>query len=129
GLNMRGAERCGRPARVGLGRADRVDDLRYDTHEKRVAIGPEVRALFEEVLGGFTLAEALGRLKAAECVASGWSGPEEVLADPQVIANGYAPAHPAHPTARGPPHPGQFDDEPLAGPPPAPPRGPHAQGA
>jgi crotonobetainyl-CoA:carnitine CoA-transferase CaiB-like acyl-CoA transferase len=112
-LNLMEPDRYWRPACTALGRPDLVDDPRYDTHEKRVAIGPEVRALFEEILGGFTLAEALGRLKSAECIASGWSGPEEVLADPQVLANGYAPAHPEHPTARVPANPVQFDDEPM----------------
>jgi crotonobetainyl-CoA:carnitine CoA-transferase CaiB-like acyl-CoA transferase len=113
-LNMMEPDRYWAPACRALGRTDLIDDPRYDTHAKRVALGPAMRSLFEEILRGFTLAEALSRFKAEECIASGWADPVEVLDDPQVLANGYAPPHPEHPTARVPANPVQFDDEPMS---------------
>jgi crotonobetainyl-CoA:carnitine CoA-transferase CaiB-like acyl-CoA transferase len=113
-LNMMDPDRFWAPTCRALGRPDLVDDPRSDTHAKRIAIHVEMRALFESLIGGFPLTEVLGRLKAEGCIASGWADPTEVLADPQVEANGYAPRHPEHPTARIAANPVQFDDEPMS---------------
>jgi crotonobetainyl-CoA:carnitine CoA-transferase CaiB-like acyl-CoA transferase len=112
-LNMMDPDRFWAPACRALGRPDLVDDPRYDTHAKRIGAHAEVRALFESLIGALPLAEVLERLKAQGCIASGWAAPTEVLVDPQVVANGYAPRHPEHPTARIAANPVQFDDEPM----------------
>ena len=54
------------------------------------------------------------RLRAGGCIFSSFATPTEVQSDPQVVANGYLPRHPTHPTARLAASPVQFDETPIA---------------
>jgi crotonobetainyl-CoA:carnitine CoA-transferase CaiB-like acyl-CoA transferase len=56
---------------------------------------------FDEVIAG---------LRRHDTIFAALATPLEVLADPQVAANGYFPAHPVHPRARLAAAPVQFDD-------------------
>ena len=58
-----------------------------------------------------TRAELEPRLRDEGCIFSFFASPPEVLADPAVVDNGYAMAHPTHPTLRLAAAPVQFDDE------------------
>ncbi len=110
-----------------LDRAVLIDDPRYDTPAKRIENGAELRAHFQQVFGSKQLAHWEQRLAAEGCVFSKFATPEEVLQDPQVLANGYMPEHPTIAGARLPATPVQFDDEPVAVRRPAPAIGEHTE--
>jgi crotonobetainyl-CoA:carnitine CoA-transferase CaiB-like acyl-CoA transferase len=67
--------------------------------------------MFAEQIANTTRAELEPRLTAEGCIFSFFASPPEVLADQAVIDNGYAMAHPKHPTLRLAAAPVQFDDE------------------
>lgn len=86
-------------------------DPRYATEAGRDADGETLRAAFRDAIATKPLAELVERLTAEGCIFAKFANTVEVLADPMVLANGYAPRHPGHPTARLAATPAQFDDE------------------
>ncbi len=62
-----------------------------------------------DTIGALPLDELKARLAAEDTIWSTMSSPNEVIADPQVEANGYMPRVPGHPTARLSSAPMQFD--------------------
>ena len=97
----------------------------FDSAQKRTERALEIRARFEKNIGSKPLAHWEERLRAGDCIYSKFATPTEVLEDPQVEANGYAPRHPVHATARLVSSPVQFDGEPIEVRRPAPDRGEH----
>jgi crotonobetainyl-CoA:carnitine CoA-transferase CaiB-like acyl-CoA transferase len=86
-----------------------VDEL--TTPEARAEHRERVFMQFREAIARRTRDELDAALRAEGCIFSFYASPPEVLADPAVTANGYAPAHPTHPTLRLTAAPAQFDDE------------------
>ncbi|TMA35132.1 MAG: CoA transferase [Deltaproteobacteria bacterium] len=84
------------------------------TDAGRAPRGLEIRERFTRAIAGKPLAHWMARLRAAGCIFSSFATPTEVQSDPQVIANGYLPRHPTHPTARLAASPVQFDEIPIA---------------
>lgn len=78
-----------------LGREDLIDDPRYCTFEQRAKHSAALFQLITEAFAARPLAEWKERLAQHGCVFSPAQTPYEVLTDPQVIANGYLPRHPA----------------------------------
>ncbi len=81
------------------------------TPESRAAHREQVFGQFRAVIGTRTRDELDAALRAEGCIFSFYASPPEVLADPAVAANGYAPEHPVHATLRLSAAPAQFDDE------------------
>jgi crotonobetainyl-CoA:carnitine CoA-transferase CaiB-like acyl-CoA transferase len=79
--------------------------------ESRAARRQEVFAQFRAVIGTRTRDDLDAALRTEGCIFSFLASPPEVLVDPAVTANGYAPKHPEHPTLRLSAAPAQFDDE------------------
>jgi len=73
----------------------------------------EIRGRMTDAIAAKPLAHWNARLRAAGCIFSWFATPSEVQSDPQVIANGYLPRHPTHPTARLAASPVQFDETPI----------------
>ena len=73
----------------------------------------EHRDRFTDAIAAATLPDLVTRLAAEDCIFSAMATPPEVLADPQVTALDYLPAHPTHATARLASSPVQFHDEPV----------------
>lgn len=71
------------------------------------------RARFTEAIAAAPLPALVTRLATEGCIFSAMATPPEVLADPQVLALDYLPAHPTHPVARLASSPVQFHDEPV----------------
>lgn len=70
--------------------------------------------LYEQIrakIGETPRAELQAALTEHNCIFSFYAAPPEVLADPAVVENGYAMAHPDHPKLRLSAAPAQFDDE------------------
>jgi crotonobetainyl-CoA:carnitine CoA-transferase CaiB-like acyl-CoA transferase len=108
-LNMLDAERHWAPACRAL-RLDGLlerDDLA--TPAQRAERNAELFPIFTDAIASMTLAELKERLSAEDTIWSTMASPLEVLADPQVEANGYMPRHPAHDQARLTSSPMQFD--------------------
>jgi len=97
-----------------LGREAWIADERFDTQAKRIARTDELGGLFREVFASQSLGHWEKRLAEHGCVFSKFANPEEVVRDPQVVANGYLPEHPKVKGARVPATPVQFDDQPVA---------------
>ncbi len=74
----------------------------------------EIRERIASSVAAKPLAHWMMRLRAAGCIFSSFATPTEVQSDPQVVANGYLPRHPNHPTARLAASPVQFDERPIA---------------
>lgn len=108
-LNMLDQERFWAPGCRALGLEELIDDPRYATTEARTERVDELYDRFVERIGSLTLAELKERLSAEDTIWSVMASPAEVIADPQVEANGYMPAVPGHPTARLTSAPVQFD--------------------
>jgi crotonobetainyl-CoA:carnitine CoA-transferase CaiB-like acyl-CoA transferase len=124
-LSMLAMEKYWEPACKALEASDLLTHPDFDSAEKCSARGAEIRARFEGNIGAKPLAYWEERLRAHGCIYSKFASPIEVLDDPQVEANGYAPRHPAHATARLASSPVQFDEEPIEVRRPAPDRGEH----
>jgi crotonobetainyl-CoA:carnitine CoA-transferase CaiB-like acyl-CoA transferase len=75
---------------------------------------PEIRERLTRAIAAKPLAHWMARLRDAGCIFSSFATPSEVQSDPQVVANGYLPRHPTHPTARLAASPVQFDETPIA---------------
>lgn len=108
-LNMLDQERFWAPACRALGFESLIDDPRYATTDARTERAAELHPMFVERIGSLTLDELRARLSAEDAIWSVMASPSEVVADPQVEANGYMPAVPGHPTARLTSAPVQFD--------------------
>jgi len=102
-------------------------DPDYATPELRARRAQEIHAEFGRRIASQPLAHWQERLSECECVFARYANPVEVLSDPQVLANGYLPAHPTIPGARLPATPQQFDDQPVRIRRGAPARGEHSE--
>jgi crotonobetainyl-CoA:carnitine CoA-transferase CaiB-like acyl-CoA transferase len=124
-LNMLDPERHWAPTCRALGLDDLLarDDLA--TVAQRADRNDELYPIFTERIGSLPLAELKARLAAEDTIWSTMASPLEVLADPQVEANGYMPRHPAHDRARLTSSPVQFDGHGLEVRRPAPAIGEH----
>jgi crotonobetainyl-CoA:carnitine CoA-transferase CaiB-like acyl-CoA transferase len=74
----------------------------------------EIREHIASAVAAKPLLHWTARLRANGCIFSSFATPTEVQSDPQVVANGYLPRHPTHPTARLAASPVQFDETPIA---------------
>jgi crotonobetainyl-CoA:carnitine CoA-transferase CaiB-like acyl-CoA transferase len=74
----------------------------------------EIRERIASAVAAKPLLHWTARLRANGCIFSSFATPTEVQSDPQVVANGYLPRHPTHPTARLAASPVQFDETPIA---------------
>ena len=108
-LNMLDQDRHWEPTCRALGLERLLDDPRYATTEGRAPHIQELHDLFVETIGSLPLDDLKARLAAEDTIWSTMSSPNEVIADPQVEANGYMPRVPDHPTARLSSGPMQFD--------------------
>ena len=108
-LNMLDQDRHWAPTCRALGLDRLIDDPRYATTEARGPHIGELHELFVATIGALALDELKTRLAAEDTIWSTMSSPNEVIADPQVAANGYMPRVPGHPTARLSSAPMQFD--------------------
>jgi crotonobetainyl-CoA:carnitine CoA-transferase CaiB-like acyl-CoA transferase len=98
-------------------RALEVPDLAADpalaSDAGRAPRVPEIRDRITRAIAAKPLAHWSARLREAGCIFSAFATPTEVQSDPQVVANGYLPRHPNHPTARLAASPVQFDETPI----------------
>ncbi len=108
-LSMLDEDRYWEPTCRALGMPELVE--RYPTEAHRRPHWAELASMFKEKIAITNRAELEPRLRREGCIFSFFASPPEVLADPAVIDNGYAMAHPTHPTLRLPAAPAQFDDE------------------
>jgi crotonobetainyl-CoA:carnitine CoA-transferase CaiB-like acyl-CoA transferase len=108
-LNMLDPERHWEPTCRALGFDDLVRRPEYTTAQQRAERSAELHPMFVERIGSLTLAELKERLSAQDTIYSAIASPTEVVADPQVVANGYLAPHPSHPTAHLASSPMQFD--------------------
>jgi crotonobetainyl-CoA:carnitine CoA-transferase CaiB-like acyl-CoA transferase len=108
-LNMLDPERHWVPTCRALGLDELIDRPEYATAEQRADRASELHSLFVERIGSLTLAELKARLSKEDTIYSAIASPVEVIDDPQVLANGYLVAHPAHARARLAAAPMQFD--------------------
>ncbi|HZQ84806.1 MAG TPA: CoA transferase [Acidimicrobiales bacterium] len=106
-------ERWWGPACRALGLAELVDDPRYRDSDARAARTDELRARFGAVIGGRPLVELEAALQREGCSFARFASLTDVLADPQVEANGYTQPHPRHAAARVVTSPVQFGGEPA----------------
>jgi crotonobetainyl-CoA:carnitine CoA-transferase CaiB-like acyl-CoA transferase len=72
-----------------VGRQDVANDVRFDTAARRTENSAELVALLEAAFAGKTLAEWRADLDDAGIPWGPFQRPEELLVDPQVVANGY----------------------------------------
>ncbi|MGQ0826577.1 MAG: CaiB/BaiF CoA transferase family protein [Actinomycetota bacterium] len=108
-LNMLDQERFWPPTCRALDLDELIADPRYASIEARGSRAQELHELFGARIGSRTLAELRSRFGAEDTIWSTMASPNEVVADPQVDANGYLPRVPGHPTARLTSAPVQFD--------------------
>jgi crotonobetainyl-CoA:carnitine CoA-transferase CaiB-like acyl-CoA transferase len=92
---------------LGLERLLERDDLA--TPAQRAERTEELFPLFTETIASLPLADLKARLAAEDTIWSTMAAPLEVIADPQVEANGYMPRFPGHDRARLTSGPVQFD--------------------
>jgi crotonobetainyl-CoA:carnitine CoA-transferase CaiB-like acyl-CoA transferase len=112
-LNMMDDVRHWEPTCHALGLDDLLDDARFADTAGRADHRVELHDRFAATIGGASYAELRVALDAQDTIFSVMAAPTEVIEDPQVLANGYLAAHPAHDRARLAAAPCQFDDEPL----------------
>ncbi|MCM3923584.1 CoA transferase [Frankia sp. AiPs1] len=96
------------PACTAVGLPELIDAY-PDAATRRSAWG-ELGERFRAAIGALTRAEFEARLREQNCIFSFYAVPEEVVADPAVVDNGYLMAHPTRPGLRLPAAPAQFDD-------------------
>jgi crotonobetainyl-CoA:carnitine CoA-transferase CaiB-like acyl-CoA transferase len=113
-LNMLDADRHWEPACRALGLEHLLDDPDYATTAARADNRIALRDIFVAAIGKQTLADLQAALSSHDTVFSALAAPTEVIADQQVEANGYMPAHPEHDQARVAAGPVQFDMETTA---------------
>ena len=112
-LNMLDPDRHWEPTCRALGLDELLDNPEYATAAQRMQHAPELHPIFVERIASLPLAELKERLSAHDTIFSSIASPLEVIDDPQVLANGYMPHHPDHPTARLSSSPMQFDGQGL----------------
>jgi crotonobetainyl-CoA:carnitine CoA-transferase CaiB-like acyl-CoA transferase len=108
-LSMLDEDRYWAPACRALGLPELADEL--TTAETRARSRDRVFEQYRDAIAARTRDELDAALRAEGCIFSFYASPPEVLVDPAVVANGYAPPHPVHPTLRLAAAPAQFDDE------------------
>jgi crotonobetainyl-CoA:carnitine CoA-transferase CaiB-like acyl-CoA transferase len=108
-LNMLDVERHWAPACRALGLDELLERDDLATPAQRAEHNAELFPIFTEAIGSKRLAELKERLSSHDTIWSTMASPLEVLADPQVEANGYMPRHPDHDRARLTSSPMQFD--------------------
>jgi crotonobetainyl-CoA:carnitine CoA-transferase CaiB-like acyl-CoA transferase len=108
-LSMLDEARYWAPTCRALGLPELVE--RYPDDAERRQHWPELTPTFAEKVANTTRGELEPRLREEGCIFSFFATPPEVLADPAVVENGYAMAHPTHPKLRLAAAPVQFDDE------------------
>jgi crotonobetainyl-CoA:carnitine CoA-transferase CaiB-like acyl-CoA transferase len=108
-LSMLDEDRYWEQACRALGLPELADEL--TTPAARAANRERVFEEFRAAVARRTRDDLDAALRAEGCIFSFYASPPEVLADPAVAANGYAPAHPRHQTLRLSAAPAQFDDE------------------
>jgi crotonobetainyl-CoA:carnitine CoA-transferase CaiB-like acyl-CoA transferase len=111
-LNMLDDTRHFEPTCRALGLDALVDDPRFVGTAARADHREDLHARIRERVGEMTLLDLRAGLDCHDTIWSLVASPVEVLADPQVVANGYLAAHPEHARARLPGSPAQFDDVP-----------------
>ncbi len=112
-LNMLDPDRHWEPTMRALGLEELLDNPEYATAAQRQALAPELHPILVERIASLPLAELKERLSAQDTIFSSIASPLEVINDVQVIANGYMPNYPGHPTARLSSSPMQFDGQGL----------------
>jgi crotonobetainyl-CoA:carnitine CoA-transferase CaiB-like acyl-CoA transferase len=112
-LSMLATDKYWRGACEAMELADLAADPALATDAGRAARMPEIRERITRAIAAKPLAHWSARLREAGCIFSWFATPTEVQSDPQVVANGYLPRHPTHPTARLAANPVQFDETPL----------------
>ena len=112
-LNMLSTDKYWQAACEALEAKDLAADPSLQSDAGRAPRLVEIRERFARNVASQPLAHWAERLRAAGCIFSFFATPSEVQSDPQVLANGYLPRHPAHPTARLAASPVQFDEEPI----------------
>jgi crotonobetainyl-CoA:carnitine CoA-transferase CaiB-like acyl-CoA transferase len=113
-LNMLSTDKYWQAACDALEAPDWAADPALASDADRAARLPEIRERFTRAIAAQPLAHWMARLRAGGCIFSSFATPTEVQSDPQVVANGYLPRHPTHPTARLAASPVQFDETPIA---------------
>ncbi|MDZ4827546.1 MAG: CoA transferase [Actinomycetota bacterium] len=111
-LNMLDQDRHWEPTCRALGLHDLIGPD-YETSDLRQTRTPELHARFTEAIHSQQLDELKQQLAGHDTIYSSHASPNDVIADPQVEANGYMPAVPGHPTARLTSSPMQFDGKGL----------------
>ena len=104
-------ERFWEPTCRALGCGDLLGHADYATLAQKRARAGELRARFEAAIAAKPLAHWEKELRAHGCIFSRFSTFAEVIADPQVVANGYLLAHPDEPNGLMVAAPVQFDRE------------------
>ena len=112
-LNMMDDMRHWEPTCRALALEHLIDDPRFIDTAGRAHHAQLLHDEFSECLGARDYPSLRAALAAHDTIFSVMAAPTEVIEDPQVIANGYLAAHPAHERARLAAGPCQFDDEPL----------------
>jgi crotonobetainyl-CoA:carnitine CoA-transferase CaiB-like acyl-CoA transferase len=108
-LGMIGDDRYWAPACRALGLDHLIDEYPDDATRRPAFIA--LKPVFAAAIASKTKAELDIALRAHDCIFSFPANPPEVLADPAVVDNGYAMAHPVHPTLKLSAAPAQFDNE------------------
>ena len=112
-----------------IGREDLYDDSRFGDFAARREHGRELVALLDEEFGARTLDEWRDRLRPFTGVWAVNQSPDEVLADDQVLANGYlVPGRAPGPALTAVASPAQFGGRPSGPVPRAPQYGEHTEG-
>ncbi len=113
-LSMLATDKYWKTACEALEAPEFADDPALATDAGRAPRMQEIRERFTRAIAARPLDDWMKRLRAAGCIFSSFATPTEVQSDPQVVANGYLPRHPTHPTARLAASPVQFDETPIA---------------
>src|SRR5262249_10510774 len=124
-LNMMATDKYWQSACEALEAPELASDPALGSDAGRAPRIGEIRDRLTRAIASKPLAHWMARLRAAGCIFSSFATPTEVQTDPQVVANGYLPRHPNHPTARLAASPVQFDETPIAIRRPAPRKGEH----
>jgi crotonobetainyl-CoA:carnitine CoA-transferase CaiB-like acyl-CoA transferase len=113
-LNMLATDKYWKAACDALEVPDLGADPALASDAARAPRIPEIRERLTRAIASKPLAHWSARLRAGGCIFASFATPTEVQTDPQVVANGYLPRHPDHPTARLAASPVQFDETPIA---------------
>jgi crotonobetainyl-CoA:carnitine CoA-transferase CaiB-like acyl-CoA transferase len=99
-LNMLDPYRHWAPACRALGLDEYIDHPDYATTALRAQHNVAIHEIFRARIESLPFGEVVARIRTEDTIFSPLATPMEVLADPQVEANGYYPRHPEHPRAR-----------------------------